>query len=217
VRVEDDPRWVGVDALAVDPGTQFFAAAGAEAADAAAVQAQAPNGEELAERVVGGYGRLDVDDPARVVGVERIEEAHLHVDADQRRHGQVLSVHVQVEVLVDVVGVRLYLQSREAERVEAGAELSVFGRPGWRAGLETWQVGLVRDRGAEPHARAAGMAQGDGEPGGKRGGRDDAAGNEQPDGRVPGAARLLSDRGRWGGPAFPFAARLLAHRNPKCA
>jgi hypothetical protein len=123
-----------------------------------------------------------MDDPARVVGVERIEETLLDVDADQRRHGEVPSVHVQVDVLVDVVGVGFHLQVRQAERVEAGAEPSMFGRPGRRAGLEAGERTLVRDCRSEADALVAGVGEGDGQPGGDRGGGDDAADGEQADG-----------------------------------
>src|SRR6266540_3164952 len=80
MRVEHDPRGVTGHTLAVDVGVQPLAIAGAEAADAVRGEADAPDGEELAERVHGLGGRLDVDDPARVVGVERVEVALLLVD-----------------------------------------------------------------------------------------------------------------------------------------
>src|SRR6266536_5203477 len=80
VRGEFDARRVGGDAFAVDVGTELVAAVVADAADAAVCQADAPDGEELAERVGGLGRRFDVDDPARVVGVERVEVALLLVD-----------------------------------------------------------------------------------------------------------------------------------------
>src|SRR5919202_4196212 len=70
--------------------------------DALVVQEYAPLREEIAERVVLVLRRLDVDDPVGGVRVQ-LRDVRGVVDPDELRHGQLLAVQEDVEMLVDVV------------------------------------------------------------------------------------------------------------------
>jgi hypothetical protein len=104
VRLELDRGRVAVHLLAVHVGAQRLAAAHREPAEVRRVEADVPLGEDLTQHVAAlRVGRLDVDDPGGVVGVQLAELTGTGVDADVRRHRGGLAVDEDVEVGVEVL------------------------------------------------------------------------------------------------------------------
>src|SRR5712692_4196580 len=143
---EDDPRRIAGEAVPVDPDLERLPGCRAKAADADLGEAQPPDPEELPERIVELGGRFLVDDPRGVVYVQRRDELVLDVDSDQRRHGDVLAVDVDVQVAV-VVHLQCLLGKRgDAEDGEAGAQMLVLRRPGRLAELDPGELRHVADQ-----------------------------------------------------------------------
>src|SRR6266542_2176548 len=84
-------------------------------------QAYAPYAEELREREAAHGRRLDVDDTARVVGVEWRDE--LFRDAYPGGDDDAPAVGEDVEVLMDVEGRPRAGQRRKPERLEPCAQM----------------------------------------------------------------------------------------------
>src|SRR5437870_12140007 len=118
VGTEHDPCRVAEELVSVDPDTERLSWFGAEPADAGLAQPNAPDSEELAKVVVVLARRLLVDDPGRVVRVERRQTVELlspDVEADEARNGNVLAVVVDVEVRVRVHLERLLREAGDPE------------------------------------------------------------------------------------------------------
>src|SRR5207248_4802446 len=133
-------------AVHVDP--EDVATARLVAADLRRRELHAPDVKELAQRGREGMPRFHVDDPRRVVRVERGDEAAQRVDPDAGRDRHLLAVDVDPQHRVDVEGIVGRL--REVERVQAGGQLLVLGRPGRGARL---QAGLRAGAGWGPRGR----------------------------------------------------------------
>ena len=121
VRREPEARRVG-HRSSVGVHAENAPAAGAVAADATAVETDAPDAEDLAERERAHGRRLDVDDPRCVVGVERRDEAALRIDPDAGRHDDAPPVDEDVQVRVDVERRALLGKRRQAQRREPGPD-----------------------------------------------------------------------------------------------
>src|SRR5207247_5981420 len=111
------------EALSVDEGPERPPVAAAIATDAATCQANAPDAEELTKRERLHPRRLDVEDSARIVRVEGRVKTRVGADADPARHGDVVAVDVEIEVLVGVQLRALGSERRQAEGSEAVAKL----------------------------------------------------------------------------------------------
>src|SRR5919204_3422570 len=164
VLLERDPGRVAVVELPVHvqaPRGQRLAVA----ADALVRELDAPDAEELAERVRPLLVSLEVDDaggPLRRAG-EPLRPCRMRVqlrdelsveDADSRGNGHVLAVHEDVEVHVDVDHVSLGGERSEAERLEPVRQMVEAGVPRRGPDLQADQLALVdRFPGARRPAR----------------------------------------------------------------
>src|SRR5580765_5010999 len=171
------------------------------AADRVRVEEDGPLGKELADREVAALLRLDVDDPAVVVRVELGQVAGPGVDADERRNLDLLAVHEDVEMGVEVLGEAVVpTQGRQVERGQAVGEEAVLGRPGCLRLPDPRERVVVRRRGQRRRAPAAAPVVAF---------DDDADGHGRDQGGDEGAAsRIQPGRALRGGRAFPGIAFL---------
>src|SRR5919197_6661946 len=133
VRLEEQAVRVAGQQPAVDVDPDPPGTCGAVAAEAARRERYAPDPEELAQREGTNDRRLDVDNPGRVVGMERREERLVRADADAGRDGDASPVHEDVEVVVVVQDRSLGRERGKSESAETRAEALQVSRPGRRA------------------------------------------------------------------------------------
>jgi len=85
------------------------------------VEPNAPDVEELAEGELADDRRLDVDDPARVVGVDRRQDQVHSIDPDVRGDRDPQAIHEEIEMLMGVLDLALGRQDLEAIGLETSS------------------------------------------------------------------------------------------------
>jgi hypothetical protein len=120
---EGERAGVAGEGLAVHEDRQGPAGPVAGPTDAVAIEPHAPDVEEVAEREIADHGRLDVDDPGRVMGVDRGEVARGSVYPDVGRDRDRLAVDEEIKVLMGVEGLPLGGERRQANGRQPRPEL----------------------------------------------------------------------------------------------